>query len=129
LAGWKNPQALFNFPMALDPASGIVAVVYRAPARLVLFRAADGKVLLRTPACGDADDVWFDASRGRLYVICGEGAVDVFSRRPEGYAHTARIEPRRGARTALFSPALDRLYVAVRSGAKGAAAIWVYRPL
>jgi hypothetical protein len=128
LAKWKNPQALFNFPMALDRASGTVAVAYRAPARLVLFRAADGKVLQRTPTCGDADDVWFDVRRGRLYVVCGEGAVDVFARAPGGYAHTARIDTRRGARTGLFSPELDRLYVAVRSGPQGPAAIWVYRP-
>ena len=34
-----------------------------------------------------------------------------------------------GARTSLFVPDLDRLYVAVRAHAKDPAAIWVLRPL
>jgi hypothetical protein len=33
-----------------------------------------------------------------------------------------------GARTSLFVPELDRLYVAVRASAAEPAAIWVFKP-
>ena len=40
LAGtWRMPVMRDNFPMALDAANSIVAVVFRSPARLVLFDA------------------------------------------------------------------------------------------
>jgi hypothetical protein len=42
----------------------------------------------------------------------------------------ARVETSSGARTSLFVPELDRLYVAARAGVvKSDAAILVFRPL
>jgi hypothetical protein len=129
VARWPNPGVQFNFPMASDEESGRIAVVYRLPARLVLFAAASGKVEQTLDTCGDADDVFFDARRRRLYVVCGSGAVDVFTQLRSGYSRAARIPTRGGARTGLFSPELDRLYVAARAGASGkAAAVLAYRP-
>lgn len=126
---WLNPGARWNFPMALAKASDALAVVYRLPARLVTFVASTGKVDQQLATCGEADDVFFDMTRQRLYVSCGSGAVDVFARSGRGYARSARVPTRDGARTALFSPALDRLFVAARAGATaGPAAILVYRP-
>jgi hypothetical protein len=128
LARWRNPGPHFNFPLALDPEAGRVAVVYRLPARLVLFSAASGAVEQQLDACGDADDVYFDGPRRRIYVVCGGGAVDIFERRSGGYAAAARIASRRGARTGLFSPELDRLYVAARAQEAQPAALLTYRP-
>lgn len=54
-----------------------IAVAFRSPARLVIFDTANGSVIADMPTCGDADDVFFDASRDRLYVSCGEGKIDV----------------------------------------------------
>jgi hypothetical protein len=53
----------------------------------------------------------------------GEGFIDVFDSRND-YERLARISTRRGARTSLFLPTLDRLAVAVR-----AAELWIYRPM
>jgi len=128
VATWKNPQARFNFPMAIDRRAGNVAVIYRLPARLILFRAEDGQVVQREPTCGDADDVSVDESRHRLYVVCGGGAVDVFGSSDGRYAHIAHIQTADGARTGLYDPTLDRLYVAVRAGVSAPAAVQVYRP-
>jgi hypothetical protein len=127
-ARWPNPGPQFNFPMAVENGARRIAVIYRLPAKLVLFDAASGRVEQALDTCGDADDVYFDPPRGRLYVTCGGGAVDVFRKLVSGYAHEARIPTRSGARTGLFSPQLDRLYVAARSGPEGPAAILVYRP-
>lgn len=127
-ARWKNPGPHFNYPLALDRAEGRVAVVYRLPARLVLLRAAGGEVEQQLDTCGDADDVDFDAHRKRLYVTCGGGVVDVFARQGAGYDRLARVPTRGGARTGLFSPELDRLFVAAPARGKEPAAILVFRP-
>ena len=124
-ASWTAAHA-WNFPMAFDAASGTLAIVYRLPARLQALAAGSGAAKADTATCGDADDVFFDPSRKRLYVICGSGAVDVFAMAHD--ERLARIVTPAGARTGLFAPELDRLFVAVRAGLGRGAAIRVYRP-
>jgi len=116
-----------NFAMALDGEAHRLIAVARSPARLLAFATGDGKPMAGAQTCGDADDVFVDAARKRVYVICGEGAVDVFDRTADGYAHAARISTAAGARTGLFVPATGRLYVAVRAGSGAPAALWVFR--
>ena len=114
---------LWNFPMALDAGGRTLAVVYRLPARLLLLDTATGAVRLDRKTCGDADDVFFDAPRHRAYVICGAGSVDVADLvHPD---RSASVPTRSGARTGLFVPGMDRLFVAARGEN---AAILVYRP-
>lgn len=127
VASWPAGYG-WNFPMALDATSGALAVVYRFPARMQVLDARSGAGRADTAVCGDADDVFFDARRQRLYVSCGEGRVDVFAAGPQGLSALAGVATRAGARTSLFSPELDRLYVAARAGAGHEAAILVYRP-
>ena len=128
LASWRNPGPKWNFPLAIDPATGDVAVVYRFPGRLVIWAAASGQVRQSLGACGDADDLFHDKPRSRLYVICGQGAVDVLTATPKGYSRMARVPTRSGARTGLFVPQLDRLFVASRAAPGVEAALLVYRP-
>jgi hypothetical protein len=45
-----------------------------------------------------------------------------------GYRQLARVPTASGARTSLFVPELDRLFVAVRAASNEPAAIWVFRP-
>ena len=88
-----------------------------------------GAVIANADTCGDADDVFFDERRRRIYVVCGAGAIDVFDRNDGGLERIARVETAPGARTGLFVPELDRLFVASRSLSPGAAAkILVFRP-
>lgn len=102
-----------NYPMSLDEAGHRLFVGVRQPARLVVLDTASGKQLAVVPCVGDTDDLFFDARRQRVYVIGGEGYVDVFDATASGsYARLARITTRAGARTGLFSPDLDRLYIA-----------------
>ena len=124
---WKTGNGS-NFPMALDGASGHVLVVFRNPAELVAFAAPNGTVAARVETCGDADDAFVDASRGRVYVSCGEGFVDAFDASGGVYRRIARIATLKGARTSLFVPELDRLFVAARATPEEGAAIWVFRP-
>lgn len=127
-AKWTLPDAGANFPMALDEAAARLLVVYRKPALLAVFDTHDGKVVQRLPTCGDADDIFLDAKRQRVYVSCGEGVIHVLQRQGDTLAPVARLTTVSGARTALFVPALDRLFLAVRARGSEPAAIWVYRP-
>lgn len=88
----------------------------------------DGQVAAKVDTCGDADDVFVDAKRRRIYVSCGEGVVDVLDQGEAGYRHLARVPTASGARTSLFVPELDRLFVAARGTVSEPAAIWVFRP-
>ena len=129
LAGWGANGAAANFPMAFAPSSERLFVAYRVPALITMFDTKTGELMARLPTCGDADDVFFDAKRGRLYLSCGEGAIDVVEYAPGRLERISRITTSEGARTSIFAPELDRLYVAARAGTLGSqAAILVFRP-
>lgn len=128
VASWENRGRRWNYPLAIDRTTGEVAVAYRLPSRLVVFDPATGNPKQALATCSDSDDLFFDAPRGRLYVACGDGHVDVFQRHDGAYAKVANIATASGARTALFSPDLDRLYVAAPARGERGAAILVLRP-
>jgi hypothetical protein len=126
---WQVPDGRANFPMAYDPDRQELATVLRSPPQLILMDAKTGQVQARLPACGDADDVFFDAQRARIYVSCGGGEVASWRRDGARYTILPRVKTASGARTSLFVPTLDRLFVAERAGLLGStAAILVLRP-
>jgi DNA-binding beta-propeller fold protein YncE len=116
-----------NFPMVIDPGAKRIYVVFRAPPTLLAL-STEGRIAGKVETCGDADDVFIDAKRRRVYVSCGEGAIDVFDDHDGRFARLARVATVTGARTALFVPELDRLFVAARANWNEPAAIWVFRP-
>jgi DNA-binding beta-propeller fold protein YncE len=127
-ASWRTSGLNANFPLAIDADRHQVLVVFRNPQTLGVFDIKDGRLLSTVDTCGDSDDIFLDTPRGHLYVSCGEGYIDVMSAQQGGYVRMARIETVRGARTALWVPAIDRLLLAVRASGSEPAAIWVYRP-
>ncbi|HET9149929.1 MAG TPA: hypothetical protein VFO61_05550 [Alphaproteobacteria bacterium] len=129
IAAWSIGARGSNFPMAVGPGGRAVYSVFRSPPHLVQFDSGSGAIAAEAETCGDADDVFVDAKRGRLYVSCGAGSVDVFEQTAAGLRRLGRIETTSGARTSLFVPELDRLYVAQRAGLiGGGATILVLRP-
>jgi YVTN family beta-propeller protein len=124
-ASWPTTIAGGNFPMALS--GDHVVVAFRNPAKLGVFSKENGALVASTNICGDADDVFADEKRRRLYVSCGEGYLDVLDIERSGYRQIARIPTVGGARTSLFVPELDRLMLAVRAATGQSAAVWVYR--
>jgi DNA-binding beta-propeller fold protein YncE len=126
---WLIPDHGANFPMALDPVRRQVLVIFRAPAELGAFSMTGGKLIATIETCSDADDLFIDAKRSRVYVSCGSGFLDVLEAKGTTYRRTARIPTVSGARTSLFVPELDRLLVAVRASTAEPAAIWMFRPI
>src|SRR5215831_7738968 len=66
--------------------------------------------------------LFYDAPHRRLYIAGGAGALSIVAQEDaDHYTPVATIPTAAGARTALFVPALDRLYLAVpRRGTQGA---------
>jgi YVTN family beta-propeller protein len=128
LATWKLNEA-GNFAMALDREKKRLLVAFRSPPKLAVFSVDDGRPIAKIDTCGDVDDIFVDGKRGRVYLSCGAGFIDVFETTDNAYRHAARIPTATGARTSLFVPEMDRLLVAVRASAAGPAAIWVFKPL
>jgi DNA-binding beta-propeller fold protein YncE len=126
---WPLADRGANFPMALDHVRRQVLVIFRAPAALGVFSITDGKRIATAETCGDADDLFIDAKRGRVYVSCGDGFLDVLEAKETTYRRIARIPTVSGARTSLFVLEMDRLLVAVRASSGEPAAIWMFRPM
>src|SRR5712671_719164 len=126
---WSLADRGANFPMALDHVRRQILVIFRAPAELGVFSVTDGKPIATTETCGDADDLFIDAKRARVYVSCGAGFLDVLEPKEATYRRIARIPTPSGARTSLFVPEMDRLLVAVRASSAEPAAIWMFRPM
>jgi len=126
IAIWPVGGASANFPMAVDSESNHVLAVFRNPSKLGVFDMRNGSIVRMVDVCGDADDLFIDAKRHRIYVSCGAGVIDIFDAR--SYERVSRIPTVSGARTSLFVPELDRLFVAARAVGGNPAAIWVFRP-
>lgn len=121
IARWSSLGCGGNYPMALDESTSRAFVGCRRPARLVMLDDRSGKVLGSVDIVGDTDDLFFDSARQRLYVIGGEGFVDVVRRQGDTVERTARVATREGARTGLWVTASNRLYIAVPArGGQGA---------
>lgn len=128
VARWGAPGAAANFPMALDEKGKRLFVAYRMPALIAAFDTSSGALLTQLSSCRDPDDVFHDPARGRVYVICGEGAVAVLDASKGTLRNQSLLQSRSGARTGLFSPERDRLFVAIPARGNKQAELRAYRP-
>jgi hypothetical protein len=128
VADWPEIARSGNFPMALDLSRRQVLTVFRNPALLATFSMTNGAPIAKIETCGDSDDVFVDAKRRRAYVTCGEGFVDVIDMSVSPPKRIGHVATAGGARTSLFVPDLDRLFIAVPARAASPAALWVFRP-
>jgi sugar lactone lactonase YvrE len=126
VARWGASGAAGNFAMALDAQGQRLFVAYRMPALLAAFDTRNGEPAAKSETCRDADDVFHDAARGRVYVVCGEGAIAVLDAKT--LREIGRLQTRTGARTGLYAPELGLLFVAVPARDGEVAEIRAYRP-
>jgi DNA-binding beta-propeller fold protein YncE len=75
LSTWPPQEAHANFPVALDEAHHRLFVGFRQPARLMVFDTEISKVVADLDSVSDADDIFYDPLRKRIYVIGGEGIM------------------------------------------------------
>jgi chromate transporter len=125
-AMWPTAACGSNYPMALDESTMRVFVGCRSPASVTSFDASSGKPIVSSSSVGDTDDLFYDTVRKRLYVIGGEGFVDVIERDGDRLRSVAHVPTRAGARTGLWVAAERRLYVATPARGANAAEVVVF---
>jgi len=124
---WAKTNATANFPMALDETHHRLFVGFRKPAKVSVFDTDSGKVIANLDSAGDADDIFYDNSRRRIYIAGGDGFLSIFQQLDlERYQRLTKIPTASGARTALFVPEFNRLYLAVPHRASQRAEVRVY---
>ena len=114
VTAWPVGGATANFPMALDETHHRLFVGFRKPAKLVVYDSESGKVIANLDSPGDADDIFHDGTRQRIYISGGDGFIGIIQQQDaDHYKSLTKIPTASGARTSLFVPELGRLYLAV----------------
>ena len=128
VATWKTDLAFGNFPMALDEANHRLFIGCRMPSKLVVLDTESGNVVAKIDISGDTDDVFYDSKRHRIYVICGAGKIDIIEQTDQNnYKPLSKVGTAEGARTGLFVPERDTLFIAVPHRGSQQAEIRCYR--
>ena len=128
VATWSLEGAEANFPMALDEPGRRLFVGTRHPALLLVYDIDTGKIVAKLEIGKDADDIFFDHARKRLYVICGEGRIDIVRQLDaDHYSLESSMSTALRARTGLFVPEIRRLYVAAPAIGTSPARVLVFR--
>ena len=124
---WPTTVAARCFPMALDEAHKRLFSGCRTPARLLVFDTASGKTVASPEIVGDTDDLFYDAARNRIYVIGGQGFIDVLQQKDaDHYERVARYPTPAGTRTGFFVPEWGRLFAAAPHRGEHLAEILVF---
>jgi hypothetical protein len=103
--------------MALDQVNHRLFVGIRDPPKLVVFdtnyQVESGKIISEVDICADPDDIFYDSLYKIIYISCGEGFIDVLKQQDSNhYRLIGKIPTESGARTSLFVPELERMYIA-----------------
>ncbi|NDQ56012.1 MAG: YncE family protein [Acidipila sp.] len=118
VARWPLPQAHQAHAIALDEPHHRLFTATRQPARFIVFNIDSGSVVASLPSVAVNSDMSFDVSRKRIYVT-GSEAASVFEQRDaDHYRHIAEVPTAYRAKTSIFVPQLNRLYVALSGKGK-----------
>lgn len=127
LSRWASGHSGANYPMALDGPGHRLFVGVRRPSSMKVFDTETGKIVADVPTDGDADDIFLDPQNDRVILSCGAGFVDLIPfAAKDRFGPAVRIPTAQGARTSLFLPKENRLYLAVPARGAKAAEIRIY---
>jgi len=118
-----------NFPMALDEAGGRLFIATWSPTELRVLDTSTPALrsVANVTIAGDADDIFYDAANGLVYVSCGQGSLEVIKQAgPNQYSLVQTITTASGGRTSLLVPELGSIFVAVPASTGHQAEILVY---
>jgi DNA-binding beta-propeller fold protein YncE len=126
LAHWAIANCTDNFPMALDEPHHRLFIGCRSPATLQVLDTGSGTRVATLEAAA-SDDIFYDADRGRLYVLGDEGSVVVFQRKDaDHYDRIASFPSGPGAWTGLWVPEWAKLFVSAPAQGEQAAQILIF---
>ena len=111
---WQLTKAKVNYTMAFDEAHSRLFVGCRNPASVVVLDSNTGREVATFPIGGETDCIFHDGDHQRIYATGAEGTLDVVEQvDADHYRVLAKLLTAPLARTCLFVPKLDRLFVAV----------------
>jgi len=136
LARWK--AGCENYPMALDEAHHRLFIFCRNGSYVAVFDTTGGRKVtsVRVTPGASSDDIFYDPSKSRLYVLArmllnpknprgglGPGIVDVIQEDdPDHYRMIGVYPTGWGAQTGMFVPQWGKLFVAARHQPTGRSA-------
>jgi DNA-binding beta-propeller fold protein YncE len=118
IARWPVPDAQVANALVLDEPNHRVFIATRKPAKFFVYDTETGKVVTTLPTAEMHDDMWFDVARKRIYVTGTETTAVMEQRDADHYSHLADVPTGYRAKTSIFVPELNRLYVAVSGKGK-----------
>ncbi len=126
LAHWPVKNCTDNFPMTLDEAHHRLFIGCRTPAILQVLSTESGAAVASIESVG-SDDIFYDASKGRVYVLGAKGVLEVLHQKDaDHYDKIATYPTGLGAQTGLFVPEWGKLFVSTRRQGGQNAEILVY---
>jgi DNA-binding beta-propeller fold protein YncE len=113
IARWSLPaDAHVAHAITLDEPNHRLFTATRNPGQFIVFSTDTGKVVATLPCVGVNSDMWFDMERKRIYVTGSETASVFEQRDADHYEHVAEVPTAYRAKSSIFVPQLNRLYVA-----------------
>jgi DNA-binding beta-propeller fold protein YncE len=111
---WPLTNAKKNVPMALNEKDGRLYIATRDPGLFFAYDSSSGKIVASIPTVGGADDMAYDPRRRQIYVSGGDGYVAVIHvDDADHYREIGRLATGPNAKTSLFAPEFNSIYVAV----------------
>ena len=124
---WPLKGLRSNYAMALNEEDHRLFTITRKTPMMVVLNTQTGTEVARLRAAGECDDVYFDGSRKRIYVIGAEGFISVFQQNdPDHYELVANVPSGIGIRTGYYFTRRDRFYVGVPAKGSEPAQVWTY---
>ena len=117
-ARWPIPEAKSQNALVLDEPNHRLFTATHTPPMLFVFDIDTGKVIASLPCAVNSDDMGYDPVRKRIY-ITGDGSASVIKQQDaDHYVSVAEVPTGYRARTSIFVPELNRLYLGVASKGK-----------
>jgi DNA-binding beta-propeller fold protein YncE len=101
---------------AVDEANRRLFVAARKPPSVIVLDSRSGRVVANLAGGDEPQGIFFDVARRQIYVSCGEGEgfISVYRQLDaDHYEALPRIPTAPDARTSVWVPELNRLYLAV----------------
>jgi DNA-binding beta-propeller fold protein YncE len=118
IAQWPVPDAQTANALVLDEPNHRLFIATRKPAKFFVYDTDTGKVVTALPTAEMHDDMWFDVARKRIYVTGTETTAVLEQRDADHYSHVADVPTGYRAKTSIYVPELNRLYIAVSGKGK-----------
>jgi DNA-binding beta-propeller fold protein YncE len=112
IAKWQLPDVHVAHAIALDEPNHRLFTATRKPPQFVVFNMDTGKVVASLPCVGVNSDMSLDVKRKRIYITGSDTATVIDQRDADHYEQIAEVPTAYRAKSSIFVPQLNRLYVA-----------------